>query len=122
MRGRVRCCQTQRSPSMKRTALLATAAVLATCLCTHAAEPAPTRELRDLNKSYFPFTPVKTKEAWDIRREEIKRRLRPLAHAREDAAQCGDSRKDRPRRLHRGEGDLRIPAGELCDRKPLPAQ
>ena len=35
-----------------------------------AAEPAPTRELRDLNKSYFPFTPVKTKEAWDIRRED----------------------------------------------------
>lgn len=39
------------------------------------AEPAPTRELLDLNKSYFPFTPVKTKEAWDIRREEVKRRV-----------------------------------------------
>lgn len=38
-------------------------------------EPAPTRELRDLNKSYFPFTPVKTKEAWDIRKEEVKRRV-----------------------------------------------
>src|SRR5687768_5511919 len=41
----------------------------------HAAEPAPTRELRDLNKSYFPFSPVKTKEAWDTRKEEVKRRV-----------------------------------------------
>jgi len=40
-----------------------------------AAEPAPSRELRDLNKSYFPFTPVKNKEAWDIRKEEVKRRV-----------------------------------------------
>jgi len=40
-----------------------------------AEEPAPTRELRDLNKSYFPFTPVKDKAAWEVRREEIKKRL-----------------------------------------------
>jgi cephalosporin-C deacetylase-like acetyl esterase len=39
------------------------------------AEPAPTRELRDLNKSYFPLTPVRNKEAWDIRKEEVKRRV-----------------------------------------------
>ncbi|HEY2574124.1 MAG TPA: acetylxylan esterase [Verrucomicrobiaceae bacterium] len=40
-----------------------------------AEEPAPTRELRDLNQSYFPFTPVKDKAAWDVRREDIKRRI-----------------------------------------------
>lgn len=40
-----------------------------------AAEPVPTRELRDLNKSYFPFTPVKTKGEWDVRKEEVKRRI-----------------------------------------------
>ena len=38
-------------------------------------EPSPTRELRDLNKSYFPFTPVKDKSAWDTRRGEIQKRV-----------------------------------------------
>jgi dienelactone hydrolase len=37
--------------------------------------PAPTRLLRDLNKSYFPFAPVKDKAAWEARREEVKRRV-----------------------------------------------
>ncbi len=40
-----------------------------------AEEPTPTRPLRDLNKDYFPFTPVKDAAAWKIRREEIKQRL-----------------------------------------------
>lgn len=40
-----------------------------------AAEPVPTRELRDLNKSYFPFTPVKSKGEWEVRKEEVKRRI-----------------------------------------------
>ncbi len=35
----------------------------------------PPRGLRDLNTSYFPFTPVKSKEAWETRREEVKRRV-----------------------------------------------
>jgi dienelactone hydrolase len=34
----------------------------------------PVRELRDLNKSYFPFTPVKSKEEWAVRRAEILQR------------------------------------------------
>jgi cephalosporin-C deacetylase-like acetyl esterase len=38
-------------------------------------EPKPSRELRDLNKSYFPFTPVKSKAEWEIRKEEVKRRV-----------------------------------------------
>lgn len=53
-------------------ALLVCALIYATV--SHADEPAPTRELRDLNKSYFPFSPVKDKAAWDARREEIKQR------------------------------------------------
>jgi dienelactone hydrolase len=42
---------------------------------TGAEEPRPTRPLRDLNKSYFPFTQVKDAQAWDTRREEIRLRL-----------------------------------------------
>lgn len=38
-------------------------------------EPAPTRPLRDLNKSYFPFSPVANAKAWESRRAEIKRRV-----------------------------------------------
>lgn len=38
-------------------------------------EPVPTRPLRDLNKSYFPFTPVKDKAAWETRREEVRNRV-----------------------------------------------
>ena len=40
-----------------------------------AEEPVPTRELRDLNKSYFPFTPVQDKAAWESRSEEIRQRV-----------------------------------------------
>ncbi|MFZ4767213.1 MAG: acetylxylan esterase, partial [Roseimicrobium sp.] len=54
---------------------LALCAVLSLAPFLRANEPSPTRELRDLNKSYFPFTPVKSKDAWDIRREEVKRRV-----------------------------------------------
>ncbi len=36
-----------------------------------AAAPPAVRDLRDLNKSYFPFTPVKNKEEWAVRRAEI---------------------------------------------------
>lgn len=36
---------------------------------------APPRGLRDLNTSYFPFTPVKSKEEWAVRREDVKRRV-----------------------------------------------
>lgn len=64
-------------PMIKR---LSSLAVLCTVMLLAGPSPsqaqtAPTRELRDLNKSYFPFTPVKNKEAWDIRREEVKRRV-----------------------------------------------
>ncbi|NOS70592.1 MAG: acetylxylan esterase [Verrucomicrobia bacterium] len=38
-------------------------------------EPEPTRTLRELNKSYFPFTPVSNAAEWKARREEIKRRV-----------------------------------------------
>jgi len=38
-------------------------------------EPTPTRPLRDLNKSYFPFTPVKDRAAWETRREEVRNRV-----------------------------------------------
>ncbi len=40
-----------------------------------AEEPEPTRPLRELNKSYFPFTPVKNRTAWKARHEEIQRRV-----------------------------------------------
>ncbi|MEZ0387785.1 MAG: acetylxylan esterase [Verrucomicrobium sp.] len=35
----------------------------------------PPRPLRDLNTSYFPFSPVKDAAAWQSRREEIERRV-----------------------------------------------
>lgn len=38
-------------------------------------EPAPTRPLRDLNKSYFPFTPVTDRAEWAARREQIRNRI-----------------------------------------------
>lgn len=44
-------------------------------LSLRADEPSPSRELRDLNKSYFPFTPVKDQAAWATRREEVKTRV-----------------------------------------------
>jgi dienelactone hydrolase len=40
-----------------------------------AQEPQPTRPLRDLNKSYFPFTPVNSRAEWKQRHEEIQRRV-----------------------------------------------
>lgn len=40
-----------------------------------AEEPEPARPLRDLNKSYFPFTPVKNRAAWKARHEDIQRRV-----------------------------------------------
>ena len=39
-----------------------------------AVEPQLTRPLRDLNKSYFPFTPVQSAAKWKARRQEIQRR------------------------------------------------
>jgi len=44
-----------------------------------AEEPEPTRALRELNKSYFPFTPVKNRAEWKLRREQIQRRVRLAA-------------------------------------------
>src|SRR5476651_1886944 len=38
-------------------------------------KPQPARELRDLYKAYFPFTRVKDAQAWDTRREEVRRRV-----------------------------------------------
>jgi dienelactone hydrolase len=38
-------------------------------------EPEPTRTLRELNKSYFPFTPVKNGAEWKTRRAEIQRQV-----------------------------------------------
>ena len=49
--------------------------LLALAACLRSDEPKPTRPLRDLNRSYFPFTPVKDKAEWDVRREEIKQRV-----------------------------------------------
>lgn len=40
-----------------------------------AEEPEPTRALRDLGKSYFPFTPVKNGAEWKARHAEIQRRV-----------------------------------------------
>jgi dienelactone hydrolase len=38
-------------------------------------EPQPARPLRDLTKAYFPFTQVKDAQAWETRREEVRRRV-----------------------------------------------
>lgn len=35
----------------------------------------PPRGLRDLTNSYFPFTPVKSRDEWALRREEVKLRV-----------------------------------------------
>lgn len=53
--------------------LLAFAIVVPRSRCLAAEEPP--RGLRDLNTSYFPFTPVKDKSEWADRREEVKRRV-----------------------------------------------
>lgn len=44
-------------------------------LAARADEPQPTRPLRELNKDYFPFTPVPNAREWKTRREEIKQRI-----------------------------------------------
>ena len=62
-------------PMITRLSFLLMLAVLLALPSSSPAQTAPTRELRDLNKSYFPFTPVKSKEAWDVRKEEVKRRV-----------------------------------------------
>jgi dienelactone hydrolase len=52
--------------------------VALTILSSHmvgAEEPEPTRVLRDLGKSYFPFTPVKNGAEWKLRHQEIQRRV-----------------------------------------------
>ena len=68
---------------------------------TGADEPAPPRSLRDLNHTYFPFTPVANATAWKSRQHEIQRRvlvaaglyplpektpLRPQVHSRIEKA------------------------------------
>jgi len=55
--------------------LVALCVALSLPTAPRADEPAPTRPLRDLNKSYFPFTPVKDKAAWEMRREEVRNRV-----------------------------------------------
>jgi len=54
---------------------LAVAGSFLSATTSRADEPRPTRPLRDLRKDYFPFTPVKDAQAWEARREEIRRRL-----------------------------------------------
>lgn len=51
--------------------------LLATALLTLGAAAraeAPAREMRDLN-GYFPFTPVKSAEAWQVRKKEVEQRV-----------------------------------------------
>lgn len=65
-----------RAPTRTRT--IAVAGLALTMLAspmTGAEEPQPTRTLRELNKSYFPFTPVQSEAEWKVRRDEIQRRL-----------------------------------------------
>lgn len=49
-------------------------ALSAVTLCG-AEEPSPTRPLRELNQSYFPFVPVKSRADWKLRHQEIQRRV-----------------------------------------------
>jgi len=44
-------------------------------LSLRADEPAPTRPLKDLDKDYFPFTPVADAASWTARRAEIQQRI-----------------------------------------------
>lgn len=55
--------------------LVALCAVLASTGAARADEPTPTRPLRDLNKSCFPFTPVQDAAAWTARRAELRNRV-----------------------------------------------
>jgi dienelactone hydrolase len=54
---------------------LALAGTILSAAPSSADEPQPTRPLRDLRKDYFPFTGVKDAQAWETRREEVKRRV-----------------------------------------------
>lgn len=63
--------QTARRPAISIALLALT---LSASSISAAEEPQPTRPLRDLNKSYFPFTPVKNRAEWKLRHEEIQRR------------------------------------------------
>jgi len=78
--------------------------------------------LKDLD-GYFPFTPPKSKAEWDeagrARATADSRLAGTLAHADQNAAQCGDSREDRSWRPHRGESLFRKRAGLLCHRQSL---
>lgn len=51
------------------------AVVLGVSSFAGAGEPEPTRALRDLNKSSFPFTPVQNGAEWQLRHEAIQRRV-----------------------------------------------
>lgn len=54
---------------------VALAAIAATLTAPLSAADAPPRALRDLNTSYFPMTPVTSREGWTARHEEIRRRV-----------------------------------------------
>lgn len=51
------------------------AVVLSVSSLVGAEEPQPPRPLRDLNRSYFPFTPVTSRAEWKLRHAEIQRRV-----------------------------------------------
>ena len=57
-----------------RLAAIVTVAILVG-LIAGAEEPELTRPLRELNKSYFPFSPVQNRAEWNLRRAKIQRRV-----------------------------------------------
>ena len=63
--------------------------------------------LKDEN-GYFPFTPPKTREAWQQRAEQLRRQILVaaglVAHAGENAESCRHPRPRRSRRLHGRKG------------------
>ena len=64
-----------RRPALAR--LVAPVLILVSCAgaMSGAVEPAPTRTLRNLRTSYFPFTPVADAAGWKARRADIQRRV-----------------------------------------------
>ncbi|MCX7886619.1 MAG: acetylxylan esterase [Verrucomicrobiae bacterium] len=64
-----------RRPFPKPQFVASVLAIVSLLLAARADEPVPTRPLRDLNKSYFPFTPVKDRAEWAARREQIRNRI-----------------------------------------------